>query len=114
MRGGQYQRRLITDFLPGATPGPAIMQTLFGDHEAKKKVKHPANGYAAMPGTGPAGETCRSCRHLVQNCYGFYKCKLMRRVWTNGYGTDVRVKSPACREWQTAQLTIEEVASGKA
>lgn len=60
------------------------------------------NGYAAAPGTGPAGETCGTCRHIerVRCSRSYPKCGLMRAVWTGGAGTDVRVRSPACRMWE--------------
>jgi hypothetical protein len=59
-------------------------------------------GYAALPGTGPAGESCKTCRFA-------YSRLATRRYWkcghaaapraTHGYGTDIRLKSPACRFW---------------
>ena len=60
------------------------------------------HGHAAMPGTGPAGETCKSCANLVRKHMGktYIKCGLMRAYWTGGYGTDVRVADPACRRWE--------------
>lgn len=59
-------------------------------------------GYAAPPGSGPTGETCRTCKHLVhKRMAGTYlKCELMRSVWTGGGGTDVKAKSPACSQWE--------------
>ena len=60
-----------------------------------------ANGYAALPGSGPAGETCGSCEHLYRNRMAktYYKCSLMERGWTGGKATDVLVRAPACRNW---------------
>lgn len=57
--------------------------------------------YAAMPGTGPAGETCRSCDNLSGKLQSrrYYKCGLTRAKWTGGPGTDVKVRSPACSKW---------------
>lgn len=59
-------------------------------------------GYAALPGTGPAGEACGSCLHLVrrQMAKTYLKCGLMRRGWTLGPASDVRAKTPACSRWQ--------------
>jgi hypothetical protein len=59
-------------------------------------------GYAAPPGSGPEGETCKTCKNLVRHCGGaktYLKCGLMRAIWTGGYGTDILSKAPACRLW---------------
>lgn len=66
-----------------------------------RKTTQP-RGYAAAPGTGPEGETCRTCRHLVRKrLAGTYrKCGLMKSVWTAGAVTDVLAGSPACRMWE--------------
>lgn len=63
-----------------------------------------AKGYAAMPGTGPVGETCGSCDHLVRKRLAkvYRKCGLMERHWTGGKGTDVLATAPACRNWQVS------------
>lgn len=65
----------------------------------KKNKKH---GYAAIPGTGPEGETCGSCQHIYRNQQAkvYLKCSLMQRFWTGGEGTDIRARSPACRHWE--------------
>jgi hypothetical protein len=65
----------------------------------------PAKGYAALPGTGPAGETCKTCRYHCVIAYSrnYHKCLLMRPFWTSGPGTDIRVKSPACKLWERAE-----------
>jgi|AACY02.18.fsa_nt_gi hypothetical protein len=59
-------------------------------------------GYAWTPGTGPDGETCRTCRHLVRNQLAkvYLKCGLMRANWTGGSKTDVYARSPACKKWE--------------
>jgi hypothetical protein len=65
----------------------------------KTKVK----GYAARPGSGPAGETCRTCSHYAHKGTGnrsYPACGLMRAVWTSGPGTDIKAKSPACVLWK--------------
>ncbi len=69
---------------------------------ALRKQKSKQHGHAAVPGTGPDGETCVSCRHLHRNkaVKTYLKCALMRAYWTGGYGTDVRAKDPACRRWE--------------
>jgi hypothetical protein len=59
-------------------------------------------GHAAPPGTGPEGETCKTCRHLHRNemAKTYLKCLLMRQHWTGGAKTDVRAKDAACRRWE--------------
>lgn len=61
-------------------------------------------GHAANPGSGPKGETCKTCAHCVrtQSPGGstFFKCGLMRDHWTHGGGTDIRANDPACKEWK--------------
>lgn len=61
-----------------------------------------AHGYAAMPGTGPVGETCGSCRHLYRKRMAktYLKCLLYQTRWTGGHGSDVLAGSPACQKWQ--------------
>lgn len=59
-------------------------------------------GYAAIPGTGPSGETCGSCQHIIRKRLGnaYRKCALMRSMWTGGAKTDIKAKSPACSRWE--------------
>jgi len=80
---------------------------LFGDmvvleiSEAKRKPTVP-KGYAAIPGTGPTGERCKTCEHAVGTGHSvrtYYKCELMKQKWTSGPGTDILLRSPACRHW---------------
>lgn len=78
-----------------------MSKDLFGVEAAEPSPRKPgqANGYAARPGTGPAGETCGTCKNA---CYTqpskkrFYKCKVIKHRWTSGPGTDIKLKSPAC------------------
>ncbi|ADG70098.1 hypothetical protein Plim_4291 (plasmid) [Planctopirus limnophila DSM 3776] len=54
-------------------------------------------------GTGPAGETCMSCRHLCRvrhNDYVYLKCGHMKHSWSRGAGTDIRAGWAACRQWE--------------
>lgn len=63
----------------------------------KRKRK---GGYAALPGTGPQGEKCKTCRHIRRVQGGaktFPKCALI--CWTKGPGTDIKVGAPACSRW---------------
>jgi hypothetical protein len=68
---------------------------------ARKSVK--PKGYAWHPGTGPKGETCKTCKHYVRNEYHnkvHLKCGLMRAVWTHGPGSDILAGSPSCKKWE--------------
>lgn len=71
-----------------------------------KRYTLPA-GYAALPGTGPAGETCGSCKYMARCGNGgsktWRKCELMQLKWTGGPKTDVLARSPACRRWEAAE-----------
>jgi hypothetical protein len=71
----------------------------------KRNTDTKPRGYAWAPGTGPAGETCGSCAHLTRRHVSrdYPKCALMRAQWTKGKGTDVKTRSPACREWAKKQ-----------
>ena len=58
--------------------------------------------YAAVPGGGPLGERCNTCKHFVRRSWDktYLKCDLVRAWWTKGAGSDVRAKSPACSKWE--------------
>jgi hypothetical protein len=69
------------------------------------KMSHvpPKRGHAAPPGTGPAGETCKSCRYYLRVPYHdkvWLKCKMSIHRWTHGAGSDIRASDPACRCWE--------------
>lgn len=70
-------------------------------HAQKRKGAQP-RGYAAPPGTGPKGETCGSCEHLVRRSMGktYLKCWKALEKWTSGRGSDVLARAPSCRLWQ--------------
>jgi hypothetical protein len=65
--------------------------------------KYRANGYAAPPGSGPDGKTCKGCLWFRRNeTYNrtFLKCgHESAPKWTHSYGTDIRATAPACRHW---------------
>ena len=80
------------------------MNDLFGQPlpAAPVKVAGQAKGYARPPGSGPAGQTCGTCRHAWRiGTYrkAFHKCEIIRHRWTHGPGTDILLKSPACSMW---------------
>ena len=74
--------------------------------------KHPRRGHAAQPGSGPAGETCRSCRHAaaVRHASTYWKCGLMAKFWTGGAATDIKLGDPACARWQAVEAEPAEPA----
>ncbi len=87
--------------------GLASYQTADGRTiEVKPRGKHyvEPRGYADRPGTGPAGETCGSCKHLayIRMSKSYPKCKLTRACWTGGRRTDVLVKAAACSKWESS------------
>lgn len=68
----------------------------------RRKPKYPAakrRGYAYHPGTGPDGETCGSCKHIVRT-RRYRKCRKAEQIWTHGQGSDVAARSPACKYWE--------------
>lgn len=69
----------------------------------KPRGKHyiQARGYADHPGTGPADETCGSCKHISRG-RRWTKCKLTRACWTGGRRTDILVRAAACSKWERA------------
>lgn len=68
----------------------------------RKKYKPNRQGYAAFVGSGPIGEFCSTCKHAAR--FGRYaKCRLRYSTWTNGYGTDILLSSPACKHWEQKQ-----------
>lgn len=69
----------------------------------RKKEWGKANGYARVPGSGPKGETCKTCVHsCATGGYRktYYKCAVIKHRWTHGPGTDILIKSPACSMWK--------------
>lgn len=59
-------------------------------------------GMVSPMGTGPAGETCGSCRFIVRNSSGgvsTFHCDMMRPAVGH-----VKPRFPACRHWQTAVI----------
>ena len=79
-------------------------QGLFGDTVSEyNKPGRKSDGHAAPVASGPFGMTCGGCEHIVRvmtRGKNYYKCRLMERYWTHGYGTDIRRKDWACRFWK--------------
>ncbi len=88
---------------------PILEREMPGRHEGRARIA--ANGvkrydiprgYAYPPGTGPAGEKCGTCKFACSSGGGrktYYKCLHLKPRWTAGPGTDIRLKSPACKLW---------------
>ena len=82
---------------------------LFGERVESEFRKTPVpKGYAATPGSGPQGESCKSCKHAVgtgrTGGRTYWKCELLRAHWTSGPGTDILLRSPACKHWQAERV----------
>lgn len=69
---------------------------------AAERARLKKGSYADVPGTGPKGETCGSCKHLFRNelARTYLKCGLCRQWWTGGASTDVLSRAPACSKWE--------------
>lgn len=79
------------------------MPDLFGLPPVPERRTPRPRGHAWKPGTGPAGETCRTCAHFRRVRYHagvFLKCGANEAAWTHSRRTDIRAGDAACREWQ--------------
>lgn len=79
-----------------------VEHTLWGD-ETVPVIGNLA-AYAAVPGSGPKGETCKTCRHSYRQpgtAGTYWKCGLADN--TRGAATDIRRTAPACLKWQAVQ-----------
>lgn len=99
-----------------------MVQDLFGNEvnlaemarlpfAGKKKRREIPHGNAAPIGSGPKGETCKTCEHIVRVQYHdktYLKCNLRKANWTHGYGSDIRAKWPACSFWTTPSVPVKE------
>lgn len=77
------------------------------DAGPREPAPRPLSKYCtpADPGTGPAGEMCRSCKHYKRVHWqaGVHlKCGLMQHAWTHGPGTDIKAGWPACSQWEAS------------
>lgn len=90
-------QRLAGQNAPGKGGQPCQFD-LFGDSLPLRRT-FATGGYAAKPGTGPAGKTCRQCRNYVRvqrNDQFHPKCCLLEKQWTHGKGTDIKAGAAAC------------------
>lgn len=74
--------------------------TLFGPQEyIEKPPEFKSNATPAPRGSGPDGETCKTCNSSIRIGYHnkyYWKCNL-KSPWTHGAGSDIRLKWDACR-----------------
>jgi len=89
--------------------------SLFPDFDFKGPPKpkgfHPKKrGHAGIPGTGPKGETCKTCRHIYRNHMAkvYLKCALNRVRWTGGSASDIRARDLACEKWESNERANDE------
>lgn len=64
-------------------------------------------------GSGPPGETCRSCRYRYRRDGGsksFFKCAWIPA--TNGAGTDIKLKWASCAQWDPRWPLLEHYLKG--
>lgn len=69
----------------------------------KKRHTTKPKGYPALPGSGPAGQTCKTCDNYTRvggHAKAFRKCLVIRHRWTHGPGTDIKASWPACSFWK--------------
>lgn len=94
----------------GQPDGPAM--TAEERRKRLRKASEQPRGYYRPPGTGPEGETCRSCAHAttIQASRVYWKCNLSRQVWGGSIRTDIRLKSPACSAWSRDPTLTPEAA----
>jgi len=87
---GELEQRALFDDLGPVAP-------------AKRQRKRRDRAHAATPGSGPEGETCKTCAHLRRRGTEnrtYLKCWLMHGGWTLGPGTDIRARDEACVRWE--------------
>jgi len=92
-----------TNESPDALPIRRQPLVLVGEQTPRGKHYVEPRGYAALPGTGPDGKTCRDCAHYAhrESVAGSYpKCGLNRGKWTGGRGSDILAKAPACSKFE--------------
>lgn len=65
------------------------------------------SGYARLPGTGPTGKTCATCKHAVR-AGRYAKCGANVAHWTHGVKSDIRLRTPACSLWEQSSSRGEK------
>lgn len=93
---------MVRDLFGNEVDLQALMEAPLTGPRKKKRKPTPKRGHYYMPGTGPAGETCGTCKHCVRKHLAktYIKCGLNESKWTGGEGSDIRAKDPACKFWE--------------
>jgi hypothetical protein len=93
---------LFGDPVLTACDGPLTEEEILENKRAQRRRLSIPRGHAAPPGTGPEGEKCKTCEHMVRHRYArtYFKCKLNEAKWTRGPKTDIKANSPACEKWE--------------
>lgn len=77
-----------------------VMSELF---DVGKRTPMKPGATPAPVGSGPEGETCKTCQHYTRvgwhDAYHL-KCGLMEPMWTHGPGSDIKASLPACSKWE--------------
>lgn len=71
----------------------------FDDTRLRNPLGKKTRGHCMPPGTGPQGQTCGTCKHIVRFAR-YRKCGLCRSLWTGGPGTDILAEDAACSKWE--------------
>lgn len=84
---------------------PRLLAAMDAPHGAGRNLVSqlkPKRGYAAPPGTGPAREACRTCRHITGVKGNEYAsaCAIAKK---GSFGVAIYISptSPACRRWES-------------
>lgn len=77
--------------------------------QSGKRRSPTPRGYGGKPGTGPAGETCGSCKHCYRKKLAktYLKCE-KAAFWTGGRGTDILARTAACNKWEKKNVELSK------
>lgn len=96
---------MMLDLFGKLVPVPTSTDPAMTPRQKRRLCRSPARpkGYAKPPGSGPKGETCKTCANYrviaSRSNKTFRKCELLRAHWTSGPGTDIKASAAACSLW---------------
>ena len=95
-------RAYLQALMDAPLEGRARTRAITLEPNAKPRKNPLPRGHAQPPGTGPAAETCGTCRRLrrIEHAKVYLKCGLNQDNWTGGRASDVRAGDAACRLWE--------------